>query len=800
MADFNSIHTGSQIDAAVTAALGGQFATPAQVAAKQDTLVSGANIKTVNSQSLLGAGNVNIQGGIEEAPDDGKLYGRKNEDWEEVPQGGAGDVADVTVDGNSVVDPVTKIAEIDLSDIISKLAGISDGANKVEASLTRGNIKIDGAETPVFEFTNEEASALTSVMNNKGIFTDDTALIAAFGTPELGWYATVLSTGTVWTVVDSGGGVLVWEDSGVGGSVESVNGQTGIVVIGAATSLADGLMSSADKAALDGHIADGDIHVTAQDKTDWNGKLDGITAPVGEVLIEVDDTDPLNPIVKSAVALQTAVTNANTAYQKPSGGITAGDLAQGVQDSLELADSALQAGDLSSLNGRVTDAEDDISDLQTGLSNTVARVASLENLGQFAGSFDNFATAQAAGNTTMPTNISGFADITVNDFATVRADETNGGAVTRYIASAIDGVTGDITWIYDITYSTDATGKMDLVSGADGGNLLAVDTNGQAVDSGKALSDFAAAAQGAKADTALQAADIDATPTQSSANIVSSGGVFAWFGAAVSTLATTAKTVVGAINELFAGKQDNIPAGTAGYLATHSGTAGTFGTAVDPATLATQTDLANAQMQVMTPNMAARQMIPNYSTITQAGFVWAFIGEGYNGSIQLQINAMTVASASNNSTSGSSDYGCMAAVKAGDVVNGWGSSNTPQLYFVPPLAIAAPSGLPYISTGLSLNDPEAQFVGAPVITATPLADGQTKYDIFAAGIAPFPHAAGSNPFLFAIFGLDVTNVVALLTIDGIGSYPVLFTPSGRIDTPVLIPANTRYAIQSAFIK
>lgn len=30
---------------------------------KQDTLVSGANIKTINNQSLLGSGNIDIQGG-----------------------------------------------------------------------------------------------------------------------------------------------------------------------------------------------------------------------------------------------------------------------------------------------------------------------------------------------------------------------------------------------------------------------------------------------------------------------------------------------------------------------------------------------------------------------------------------------------------------------------------------------------------------------------------------------------------------------------------------------------------------
>lgn len=54
---------------------------------KQDKLVSGTNIKTINSQSLLGEGNIEITvegGGITDAPNDGKLYGRKSEQWTEV--------------------------------------------------------------------------------------------------------------------------------------------------------------------------------------------------------------------------------------------------------------------------------------------------------------------------------------------------------------------------------------------------------------------------------------------------------------------------------------------------------------------------------------------------------------------------------------------------------------------------------------------------------------------------------------------------------------------------------------------
>ena len=52
MAEYKSAYTGPQIDAAIGA-----------VAGKQDTLVSGTNIKTINNESLLGSGNITIEGG-----------------------------------------------------------------------------------------------------------------------------------------------------------------------------------------------------------------------------------------------------------------------------------------------------------------------------------------------------------------------------------------------------------------------------------------------------------------------------------------------------------------------------------------------------------------------------------------------------------------------------------------------------------------------------------------------------------------------------------------------------------------
>lgn len=51
--DMSDYYTKDEVDDEITAATSG----------KQDTLVSGTNIKTVNNESLLGSGNINIQGG-----------------------------------------------------------------------------------------------------------------------------------------------------------------------------------------------------------------------------------------------------------------------------------------------------------------------------------------------------------------------------------------------------------------------------------------------------------------------------------------------------------------------------------------------------------------------------------------------------------------------------------------------------------------------------------------------------------------------------------------------------------------
>lgn len=70
-------------------------------AAKQERLVSGETIKTVNGSSLLGAGNIVITGGsgggIDGAPSDSKEYVRKNAAWSALPTRSVTPVADSLV-------------------------------------------------------------------------------------------------------------------------------------------------------------------------------------------------------------------------------------------------------------------------------------------------------------------------------------------------------------------------------------------------------------------------------------------------------------------------------------------------------------------------------------------------------------------------------------------------------------------------------------------------------------------------------------------------------------------------------
>ena len=64
-ATYNSEKAGFETkeNAAATYQVKGDYATKQEIAGKQDTLVSGTNIKTINGNSVLGAGDITIQAG-----------------------------------------------------------------------------------------------------------------------------------------------------------------------------------------------------------------------------------------------------------------------------------------------------------------------------------------------------------------------------------------------------------------------------------------------------------------------------------------------------------------------------------------------------------------------------------------------------------------------------------------------------------------------------------------------------------------------------------------------------------------
>ena len=128
-------------------------------------------------------------------------------------------------------------------------------------------------------------------------------------------------------------------------AVNSGIDSTLVTQIGTNQSNITGLQSSKQDVIDSTHKLDADLvddtstsnkFVTATEKSTWNAKQNALTQT---------QLDAVNSGVTSATVSQVATNTTNIAakYTRPSGGIPKTDLAQGVQDSLGLADSALQS-------------------------------------------------------------------------------------------------------------------------------------------------------------------------------------------------------------------------------------------------------------------------------------------------------------------------------------------------------------------------------------------------------------------------------------------------------------------------
>lgn len=261
-----------------------------------------------------------------------------------------------------------------------------------------------------------------SAVSDKGTFADDTALKAAYPTPEDGWSATVLSTGTTW--ISTGG---QWTDSGKANGVTSVNGKSGNVTLVAAD--IDDVLSDTEtdehiqaaftvdrtdltttaktvvgginevKAAATKNAGDIAANATAiaskQDST-INLEIQGATAAtVTDALTSLDtaltsvkstaddaakkDASNIEAATwktvlgyQNADEVATAVNNGITTNEYSTLATTAKTVKGAIEELKNAVDSKASSSDFTALQGKVTTLETTVGDAESGLVKDVA--------------------------------------------------------------------------------------------------------------------------------------------------------------------------------------------------------------------------------------------------------------------------------------------------------------------------------------------------------------------------------------------------------------------------------------------
>ena len=247
-------------------------------------------------------------------------------------------------------------------------------------------------------------------------------------------------------------------------------------------------------------------------------------------------TDSGSKAADFATAAQGAL--ADTAYQKPAGGIPKADLAQSVQDSLDKADTALQSDDIvgkedksnkvDAWSGTPTDehypteklVKDSLDQINTDLDDKADKVANATN-GNFAGLDANgnltdsgskaadFATAAqgALADTAYQKPVDGIpkadlsegvqtslglADTALQEHQDISGKEDKSNKVDTWSATPTDEHYPTEKLVKDSLDQIDADldDKADKVANANDGNFAGLDANGNLTDSGKSPEDF----------------------------------------------------------------------------------------------------------------------------------------------------------------------------------------------------------------------------------------------------------------------------------------------------------------------
>ena len=232
-----------------------KYALSSELNSKQDTLVSGTNIKTVNNQSLLGSGDITIQGG------GSSVIEVTQAQYDALSQAGTLDLTALYIitdaSGGDLANYYTKTETNTL--LNAKQATLVSGTNiktiNNESILGSGNIDIQGggsitvdtelsttSENPV------QNKVVTAALNDKG--------------DHLQWDMTSNPTKQIQLRLKRGSTTIHSANLGLGD----------YLVYGSPTSNAlniTGLTTSTDFAT---HTGDTTAHVTASEKSTWNAK------------------------------------------------------------------------------------------------------------------------------------------------------------------------------------------------------------------------------------------------------------------------------------------------------------------------------------------------------------------------------------------------------------------------------------------------------------------------------------------------------------------------------------------------
>lgn len=129
---------------------------------KQNALVSGTNIKTVNGESLVGAGNIEITAGageVGEAPKDNKKYGRRNAAWSEIIEF-SGNYNDLT-DKPTIPDTSALATKTELNSGLSGKLSLSGGTMTNTNLVTNLNAELLNGKRSVYYFQVQESDITT---------------------------------------------------------------------------------------------------------------------------------------------------------------------------------------------------------------------------------------------------------------------------------------------------------------------------------------------------------------------------------------------------------------------------------------------------------------------------------------------------------------------------------------------------------------------------------------------------------------------------------------------------------------